>query len=463
MEVLNYIPEWSKQAIIYHIYPFGFFGAPENGKDDSQVVNRLEKIRDYYSHFQQLGINVIQFGPLFESEKHGYDTIDYMKIDHRLGTNELFKEIVKELHQRNIKVIVDGVFNHVGRGFSSFKDVQQYREKSWRKHWHIINFNGDSPYHDGFDYTNWEGHYELVKLNLDERDVKDYIFSVASFWLKEMNIDGWRLDVAYKISAEFWKRFRAVCKTSERDCFLIGEMIHGPYTKWVGPELLDAGTSYQVHKSIWSAFNSDNMHELKAVLEQSFHPKWGWHKDICLMNFLGNHDTTRIRSRLKNDNYLFPAYLFLFTTNGIPKIYYGDEVGFRGVKKDHSDSEVRQKMSPDPCKWPDRWEEILNHVKRCINLRKSHHALQYGNLISLFADNDTLAFLRRSSQETLLIVLSKATVTRSCNIPLWRQDLNNRRFEEVLEQGGEKEYWVKNNQLHIQELFPCWGRVLLCT
>ena len=463
MEKLHYLPEWVAGGIIYHIYPFGFFGAPESGKDYPQIVNRLEKIRNYYSHFQQLGINIIQFGPLFESERHGYDIIDYMKIDHRLGTIELFKEIVKKLHQLNIRVILDGVFNHVGRGFSSFKDIQEHREKSWKKHWHIINFQRDSPYHDGFDYANWEGHYDLVKLNLEEREVKNYIFSVATFWLKEMDINGWRLDVAYQISPQFWKEFREVCKSIKRDCFLLGEMIHGPYTKWVGKDLLDAGTGYQVHKSIWSALNSNNMFELKAVLERSFHPQWGVHKDICLMNFLGNHDTTRIRSQLKNDNYLFPAFLFLFTLNGIPKIYYGDEIGMRGIKTTQSDNAVRQEMNPDPSKWPDRSEEILNHVKLCITLRKSHHALQYGELIPLFADNDILAFLRRSSQEILLIILSKASVTRSCNIPLWRQDLNNRRFVEILEQGGDKEYRVKNNQLHIQELFPCWGRVLSCT
>ena len=218
MESIHYIPEWVKKSIFYHIYPFGFFGAPKYGNTESEITPRLEIIRNYYPHFDELGINVVQFGPIFESDSHGYDTADFMKIDHRLGTNDLFKEIVEELHQRNIRVIVDGVFNHVGRNFDSFKDIQKYREKSWRKHWHFIDFKGNNPFNDGFDYKNWEGHYSLVKLNLLEPDVRDYIFSVSKYWLGEIGIDGWRLDVAYQIPRKFWRAFRKECKKIKPDC-----------------------------------------------------------------------------------------------------------------------------------------------------------------------------------------------------------------------------------------------------
>ena len=129
-----------------------------------------------------------------------------------------------------------------------------YRENSWRKHWHFIDFSRNNPHGDGFDYKNWEGHYSLVKLNLQENDVKNYIFSVAEYWLKEIGIDGWRLDVAYLIGSDFWREFRQACKKAKPDCFLIGEMIHGPYTKWIGPELLDAGTGYQIYKSIFGKY-----------------------------------------------------------------------------------------------------------------------------------------------------------------------------------------------------------------
>ncbi len=460
MENISYIPEWVKNSTIYHIYPFGFFGAPKFGDMESETTPRLELIRKFYPHFDELGINVVQFGPIFESVSHGYDTTDFMKIDHRLGSNDLFKEIVEELHQRNIRVIVDGVFNHVGRNFNSFKDVQKYKEKSWRLHWHFIDFNSNNPFNDGFDYKNWEGHYSLVKLNLLEPDVREYIFSVSEYWLREIGIDGWRLDVAYQIPRTFWREFRKKCKTIKPDCFLIGEMIHGPYGKWVGPDLLDAGTGYQVNKSIWSGFNSNNLYELKAVLEQNFNPNFGLNKGILLVNFLGNHDLTRIRSQLSNENSLFPAFLFLFTTNGLPKIYYGDEIGLKGEKTETSDDSVRQMMILKKDDWPDRGQEIFDHVKLCIRLRKAHHSLQYGNLTSLYADDSTIAFLRKSSKETMLIVLSASENTKSCSIPLWNLNLDGRFFQEQLTQGGKKEYRVVKNKLFIDELYPSWGRVL---
>jgi len=461
MENIHYIPDWAKKAIIYHIYPLGFFGAPKFSREESNIVNRLADIRNYYEHFQKLGINVIQFGPIFESVSHGYDTINYMKLDHRLGTNQLFRQIVDELHNLGIKVIIDGVFNHVSREFDSFKEILVHREKSWRKHWHFVDFSKDNPYQDGFDYKNWEGHYELVKLNLEERDVKNYIFSVAEYWLKELDIDGWRLDVAYLIGSEFWYEFRQVCKNVKSDCFLIGEMIHGPYTKWVGPKLLDAGTGYQVYKSIWSALNSKNMYELKAVLERSFHPEWGLFKTTALVNFLGNHDTTRIRSILKEERKIFPAFLFLFTTIGLPKIYYGDEIGMYGFKGEHSDDDVRQRMPNFEESGPLEGHSIFNNIINFIKIRKSNHALINGNLIPVFADNNILAFLRRSSQQTIVVIINAGLEQTSKTIPLWNQNLDGLKFVELLDQGGQKEYIVKNNQIQIQDLYPCWGRILL--
>ncbi|MFX0075119.1 MAG: alpha-amylase family glycosyl hydrolase [Candidatus Hermodarchaeota archaeon] len=460
MEHLNYIPEWAKTAIVYHIYPLGFFKAPKYGRDESGTIYRLSEIRNFYDHFKKLGVNVIQFGPLFESVSHGYDTVDYMKIDHRLGTNELFKQIITELHNINIRVIIDGVFNHVSREFDSFMDIQAYKEKSWRQHWHFIDFSKDNPYRDGFDYENWEGHYSLVKLNLNEKDVREYLFSVVNYWIKEIGIDGWRLDVAYLIDTNFWREFRKVCKKAKSDCLLIGEMIHGPYDKWVGPEFLDVGTGYQVHKSIWSAINSNNMYELNAILERSFHQEWGLFKNIALLNFLGNHDCTRIRSILKDDMYLFPAFLFLLTTNGIPKIYYGDEIGLVGVKTEHSDDDVRQPMPKSKDDWPTLGNEIFRNIQNLIEIRKGNHALTHGDLTPVFADNHTLAFIRRSTKQTLLIVINTTLEKTEKLIPLWNQNLDGCEFKELLEQGGNKKFTVINNQLYISDLYPCWGRIL---
>ena len=460
MEHVNYLPDWTKRGIIYHIYPLGFFNAPKHNKDEPNTVNRLANIRNYYDHFKEMGINIIQFGPIFESVSHGYDTIDYMKIDHRLGTNELFKKLVSELHEMGIKVIIDGVFNHVSREFDSFKDILQYKEKSWRKHWHFIDFSKNNPYNDGFDYKTWEGHYDLVKLNLNEEDVRDHVFSVASYWLKEVDIDGWRLDVAYQISPDFWREFRQTCKKNKADCFLVGEMIHGPYNKWIGADLLDAGTGYQVYKSIWSALNSNNMHELKAVLERSFHHEWGLFKDTILVNFLGNHDTTRIRSQLDDERYIYPAFIFLFTTNGIPKIYYGDEIGMFGVKGQTSDDDIRTPMLKPGEAWPQNGAVIFETVQKLIRIRNNNHGLIYGELIPIYAENNILAFIRRSSIQTLLIMINNDFQTITKKIPLWNLNLEGSKFMELLDQGGEKEFLVQDNHLQA-DLFSNWGRILL--
>jgi glycosidase len=460
MEHLNYISEWAKNAILYHIYPLGFFGAPKCSKDERSNVSRLAEIRTFYDHFIKLGVNVIQFGPLFESVSHGYDTIDYMNIDHRLGTNDLFEEITNELHDMNIRVILDGVFNHVSREFDSFKDIQTNKQKSWCLDWHFIDFSKDNPYKDGFDYQNWEGYYELVKLNLNNKDVRDFLFSVCNYWLKEIGIDGWRLDVAYLIDTNFLREFRQVCKNAKHDCFLIGEMIHGPYSNCIGPDLLDAGTGYQVYKSIWSSINSNNFFELKAILERSFHQEWGLYKNITLLNFLGNHDNTRIRSILKDDKYILPAFFFLLTTNGIPKIYYGDEIGLKGIKTEESDEGVRRPMPKTCDAWPSYGSDIFRNIQLFIQIRKNNHALTHGDIIPVFADDNILAFIRRSTKQTLLIIINTNSEQIEKKIPLWNLNLDGVKFIELLEQGGDKEYIVRNNNLHISELYPCWGRIL---
>lgn len=463
MESIDYVPDWAKRATIYHIYPLGFFGAPKYNDGNKKTINRLKDIRSYYTHLQNLGVDVIQFGPLFESLSHGYNTIDYMRIDRRLGTNNLFKELVEEFHDLNMRVIVDGVFNHVSRDFFSFKDIRVNREKSDYLNWHIINFTGNNPYNDGFDYQTWEGHYGLVKLNLQERAVRDYLFSIVRYWMSDIGIDGWRLDVAYLVSNDFWREFRKICKGINPDCFLVGELIHGPYTKWVDRDLLDAGTEYQVHKSIWSSINSQNMYELKAVLENSYHPKWGHLKDRVMINFLGNHDTTRIRSILTDDRHLTAAFLILFTLKGIPKIYYGDEIGLRGVKTQHSDTDVRKPMiHPSGC-WPSYGKEIFNIITKLNELRKKNHALIYGNLNAIYADNKTgniIAYLRQSSKQTLLVIINTNFEVIETIIPLWNVNLENERFRDILNFNNQQEYVVKNNRIIINNLEPCWGKVL---
>ncbi|MBN2156858.1 MAG: alpha-amylase [Candidatus Lokiarchaeota archaeon] len=463
MEHPNYIPDWAKNGIIYHIYPLGFFDAPYNSQDESEVVNRLERLRKYYDYLQELGITIIQFGPIFESVSHGYDTTDYLKIDRRLGTNELFKEIVEELHQLGMKIIVDGVFNHVGRDFFSFRDVKDHKQNSSKQGWHFIDFTQShlNPYLDGFDYKNWEGHHSLVKLNLKNQEVREFLFNVARYWLRDIGIDGWRLDVAYLIDNDFLREFKKVCKSVKSDSVLVGELIHNPYSKWIGPDLLDAGTGYQVYKSIYNSINENNFWELKSVLEQSFHPQWGQNRKILLMNFLGNHDVTRIRSNLKDERHVIPAFLILFTLYGIPKIYYGDEFGMKGIVIPFkSDRGVRGPMSPLSTKWDPLGKAIHENIKRFIQLRKKQHALIHGNIIPVWADNtksNMIAYLRKSSKQTILVVVSTSYEVKKVKIPLWNLHLEGAVFRDLL--NDFEEYNVRNNYLEL-DTEGCWGKVL---
>ncbi len=444
MEFISYIPNWVKKSVVYHIYPFGFFEAPKYNNDNNRPTNRFEKLRNYYDYFQKLGITTIQFGPIFESVAHGYDTSDFRIIDRRLGTNDLFKTIVKELHDLGIRVIIDGVFNHVGRKFFSFQDILKENQNSQYNHWHFINYSRNNPFNDGFDYKNWEGHYSLVKLNLVERDVREYIFSMVSYWMKEIGIDGWRLDVAYLLPIDFIKELRRVCDSINPETFLIGELIHPPYSKWVGEDRLHSGTAYNVYKSIWSAIASDNMYELKAVLEQSFHLEWGQNKDLILMNFLGNHDNTRIASILQNTDQLKIAFTILFTLNGIPKIYYGDELGTLGIKTEKSDDDVRRPMI-DVGETENN--NILSFVQELAKIRQKNHALIYGKINGLYADpvsGKILSFLRQSSKQSLLVVINSGDTDTIITIPFWNLGLEGKRFRDSFE---NEEYYIINSQL----------------
>ncbi len=461
MENIDYVPDWAKKAIIYHIYPLGFFNAPKYRDQENKIINRLENLRNYYNHFQKLGTTVIQFGPLFESTSHGYDTINFLKIDQRLGTNDLFQEIVKELHEINIRVILDGVFNHVGREFFTFQDIQQNGASSNYLNWHFVDFKKNNLNNDGFDYKNWEGNYSLVKLNLSDSGVKNFLFQAVQYWLKDVGIDGWRLDVAYLIPLNFWKEFRKFCLTIEPECLLVGELIHGPYNKWVNREHLHVGTDYQVYKSIYSALNDRNIFELKAVLENSYHPQWGQIKDQAMMIFLGNHDTTRIRSILNKEQHLRLAFFLLLTLRGIPKIYYGDELGMIGVKTEKSDCDVRRPMvSPNhELTNKDLFQMIVNLIK----IRKSNHALIYGSLNCFYADSykgQTMAFLRQSSKQTLLVIINADSQKKEVRIPLWNINLaEDQVFSDIIQKSNPNEYQVKNNHLSI-EIDSCWGRIL---
>ena len=385
---VSLLPEWSRDAVFYQIFPLGYFGAPTVNDQKLAVNPRLKQIRAHYKHFRELGIDAVYFSPLFESGTHGYDTFDYFEIDRRLGDVELFKEIVKELHDIGIKVVLDGVFNHTGTQHFAFKDLKEKgAHASEFGNWFHIgarkwDYEGwcstDSIKGTGFSYDCWEGHPVLPRLNLDEPAVRNHIFDVARFWLKEVGIDGWRLDVAHEIHPDFWREFRRVCDDARPDgsALLVGEMIHGNYNGWVGNDRLHSGTNYQMSHATWHSLNEHNYGYFYSALMREANLFSG----LSLVNFLGNHDVPRIASNLDNQAHYTHAMVALILMKGIPCLYYGDEFGMEGRPEDgtdeHSggDDAMRRPMldCAKPASWPAVGMSRLALNKKLIALRKNY-------------------------------------------------------------------------------------------
>ena len=390
---------WSYEGIFYQIYPIGFCGAPT--ANDGKTVSRILKLKDWSSYLESLGISSILLNPIFESDNHGYDTRDYKKIDCRLGTNEDFAEVCKDLHAHNVKIVLDGVFNHVGRGFWAFKDVQEKKWDSPYKDWFCINFDGNSCYNDGFWYEGWEGHFELVKLNLANSAVVDYLLECVKGWIDEFDIDGLRLDVAYCLDRNFMKRLRSFCQELKPDFALIGEVLFGDYNQIVNDEMLHSCTNYECYKGIYSSFNSMNMFEIAHSLNRQYGPEqWCIYRGKHLMSFVDNHDVTRIASILTNKNHLPLTYGLLLGMPGVPCIYYGSEWGEEGVKAPNNDYALR------PCFEEPKPNELTEEIKKMIHVRTGSNALCHGSYRNVVLTNHQLIFERRTDDERMLVAIN---------------------------------------------------------
>lgn len=390
---------WAYEGIFYQIYPIGFCGAPT--ANDGKTVSRILKLKDWSSYLESLGISSILLNPIFESDNHGYDTRDYKKIDCRLGTNKDFAEVCKDLHTHNVKIVLDGVFNHVGRGFWAFKDVLEKKWDSPYKDWFCINFDGNSCYNDGFWYEGWEGHFELVKLNLANSAVVDYLLECVKGWIDEFDIDGLRLDVAYCLDRNFMKRLRSFCQELKPDFALIGEVLFGDYNQIVNDEMLHSCTNYECYKGIYSSFNSMNMFEIAHSLNRQYGPEqWCIYRGKHLMSFVDNHDVTRIASILTNKNHLPLTYGLLLGMPGVPCIYYGSEWGEEGVKAPNNDYALR------PCFEEPKPNELTEEIKKMIHVRTGSNALCHGSYRNVVLTNHQLIFERRTDDERMLVAIN---------------------------------------------------------
>lgn len=431
---------WYERGVFYHMYPLGMTGAPRHN-DATEVTNRFAELLQWILHIRTLGCNAIYIGPLFESTSHGYDTRDYKLVDRRLGDNESFKDFVKQCHDSGIRVVVDGVFNHTGREFFAFKDIQEKKWDSPYKDWYKgVNFDWQGPCGDPFGYDAWQGHFELPCLNLFNPAVRSYLFDVIRFWVDEFDIDGIRLDCANVLDFNFMKEMRQETARMKEDFWLMGEVIHGDYSRWVNPQMLHSVTNYELHKSLYSGFNDHNFFEiahnvrrLEAIGRQ-------------LYTFVDNHDEDRIASKLKLKEHLLPIYLCLFTLPGIPSIYYGGEWGVEGKRTSTSDEALRPAI---PISQSDERNcELTQFICAVGRIHDENEEFHGGRYQELLLTNRQYAFARHGADSVIITAVNNDGNDVEIDVPV---PIPAKEAVDLLEDGpGRSILPVANGKVHIK-------------
>ena len=398
---------WYDNTTFYHIYPLGLLGAPHEN-EGGETVHRLHRLDEWIPHLKDLHIGAVYIGPLFESSRHGYDTIDYRTVDRRLGDNSDLKHLVKKLHDAGIRVVVDGVFNHTGRGFFAFRDIQKNRENSRYRDWYKgINFGWDSAYHDGFSYETWRGSGDLVNLNLRNPEVKNYLFDTIRFWIDEFDIDGIRLDCADCLDFDFMKEMRRLTTQKKSDFWLMGEVIHGDYSRWANGDVLHSVTNYELSKGLWSGHNTHNYFEIAHTIRRQFGDNWnsGIYAGRVLYSFVDNHDVSRAAEKLTDKKHLFPMYTLLYTLPGDPSIYYGSEWGIGGRKED-GDWALRPEIDLEKTEKDPPVTGLEEYLEMLGAIREEHPVTGSGKYKELLLANRQYVYARTNENEAVIVAVN---------------------------------------------------------
>ena len=390
---------WYDRAVFYHIYPLGLTGAPKQNPPEEPAVRRFDELIRWIPHIRAMNCSAVYIGPLFESSGHGYDTRDYKQVDRRLGGNDDFKEFVRLCHDADIKVVVDGVFNHTGREFFAFRDIQEKRDWSPYKDWYKgVNFGWGSPFGDPFGYEAWQGHYELPCLNPWNPQVREYIFDVIRFWIDEFDIDGIRLDCANVLDFDFMKEMRRRTAQMKPDFWLMGEVIHGEYARWVNPEMLHSVTNYELHKGLYSGHNDHNYFEIAHTIRRL--------SQVAdrLYTFVDNHDEDRLASKLRDRAQLYSVYTLLYTLPGIPSIYYGSEWGIEGRRTRESDDALRPCIAiADEARLHN---DLTDYIAKLGRIHLDNDALHGGRYQELTLTTRQYSFARFGSGHVILTAVN---------------------------------------------------------
>lgn len=424
------IPDWVKDAVFYQIFPDRFARSdavpkPSNLEPWGDSPTRhgfkggdLLGVREHLDYLEDLGVTAIYFNPIFQSTaNHRYHTHDYHRVDPILGGNQALRTLLDAAHERGIRVVLDGVFNHASRGFYQFS--------------HLLENEADSPYIDWFyvrgfplyaydeskqpNYAAWWNLHALPKLNTDTPAVRQFLWDVGRHWI-EFGIDGWRLDVPGEIDdAVFWREFRRQVKEANPQAYLVGE-VWGDASAWLRGDQFDATMNYLFTKACLGFFIRDADQGLLSGVGYSPVPKLGvaefadtidrllglYDPEVTQvqLNLLDSHDTARFLTIARGDESAFRlATLFQMTYPGAPCVYYGDEIGMEGRR----DPDCRRAFPWDESRWN---MGLRDFVKRCIALRHAHPALRRGDYTQLHASGEVYAFGRRLNDETLIVVLN---------------------------------------------------------
>ena len=371
-------PGWVDHLIGWHVYPLGFVGAPAR-LESQEVSHRLAHLEAWLDHAVALGCSGLALGPVFSSASHGYDTLNYFTIDPRLGDDDDFDHLLQAAHARGLSVLLDGVFNHVSRRNRIVQDAQSA-----------------GPDSDAGRMVRWcagrldvfEGHSDLVALNHDNPAVREHVTRIMNYWCGR-GVDGWRLDAAYSVNPEFWAAVLPSVREKYPDVWIFGEVIHGDYASIVRASGMDSVTQYELWKGIWSSIESRNFFELDHAL--------GRHNEFSdaftPMTFVGNHDVTRIASRVGQDGAVL-ATAILATIGGIPLIYYGDELAYRGVKEERfgGDDDIRPVFPASPADLSNLGADTLRAHQSLLGLRRRHPWLVDARTESLDLTNERYVY-----------------------------------------------------------------------
>jgi cyclomaltodextrinase / maltogenic alpha-amylase / neopullulanase len=381
-------PAWVQHAIWWQVYPLGFVGAFPAEAPPDPAEHRLRRIVDWLDHAIELGTSGIALGPIFESRTHGYDTTHHDRIDARLGDDADFDHLIDEAHRRGLRVLLDGVFNHVGVDFPRYREAAQ----GWFQQ-------------RGNDFHTFEGHGGLITLNHASEDVAAYVVDVMAHWL-DRGADGWRLDAAYAVPDSFWAKVIPRVRESHPDAWFLGEVIHGDYSARVRDATFDSVTQYELWKAIWSSLNDGNFYELDWAMQRHN----GFLGSFVPMTFIGNHDVTRIASRLDDPRHLAHALVVLLTVGGTPSIYAGDEYGFHGVKEERfgGDDMIRPEFGFPPLQLDPRAAGIFRLHQFLIGMRRRHAWLRSATTEALRLRNRHYVYVSRHDEEAMIIALNIA-------------------------------------------------------